>query len=392
MSIPSQKPEGPIDRLMDADRVSTRVLREGQEVTREGARAVIEAFTAFKARTNVSNAYAARCLGISPVIFCDVLQLRYGGNWQEVIQDLDRWLEEEDKRERAPKPTAFVWTKVAMEIQTVAEAAITLKTIGLVFGDSGIGKSLALQAIAAEKPGSVFISVETASATGPGIIDALGRPLRAQTGARYASSRFVLERIKDELRGTSRLIIIDEVHKLCTDQGSHGDDRALHILRDLHDHTGVPMLLCGTTDLTGYLERRQVGGREPLGQIRRRIGICRNLAERTQGGDGGPGEPLFSAEEVRRVFSRSKLRLAPDAAHYLMLVANLPGSGGLGTCRNLVVMARKVHGDKSGPLTAAMLRAVHRLLVNGRTFDQLTAQMQPPARVPAVATVAKAAG
>ena len=83
------------------------------------------------------------------------------------------------------------------------------------------------------------------------------------------------------------------------------------------------------------------------------------------------------AEEVRRVFARSKMRLAPDAARHLTTLANLPDSGGLGTCHNLVVMATKVH-ERSGAavLTADMLRSVHRLLVNRRTFHALEGQMR----------------
>jgi hypothetical protein len=177
-----------IDRLSEGARVigATRVIRDSDpaKVTRDQAAAVGEAVRAFRARTNVSWAFIARSIGVGAGTLSEVLRDCYAGNWQQVILDVDRWLEDEHKREQAPKPAAFVWTRVAEEIRTVAESAIALKTIGAVYGPSGVGKTLALQAIHADKPGSVLLSIETAAATGPGIIEAPGQgaPCRRQYG------------------------------------------------------------------------------------------------------------------------------------------------------------------------------------------------------------------
>jgi DNA transposition AAA+ family ATPase len=379
----------PIDNLIQDARVlgPTRAIRDVDpaKVTREQAGQVAAAVKAFRDRTRVSNVYIGRAAGIFADDVSDFILGRLRGNWQQAAIDLDRWLEDEHKRDAAPRPTAFVWTKVAEEVRTVAEAAVALRTIGVVYGPSGIGKTLALRAVAADKPGSVLISIETAAATGAGIIDALAKALRANTGPRYLSARHVLERVKETLCGAPRLLILDEVHKLLTGTAA-SDDKVLTILRDLHDHTGTPMLLCGTTDVVAYLERRVAKGREPLAQIRRRIGIARDLTERLTSPDGGPGEPLFTVDEVRQVFARSKMRLAPDAARYLAALANLPESGSLGACRNLVVMATKVHERRADALSAEMLRNVQRLLVNRRAFAALEGRLEeqrarPVARV-----------
>lgn len=137
------------------------------------------------------------------------------------------------------------------------------------------------------------------------------------------------------------------------------------------------MLLSGTTDVVAYLERRQAKGREPLAQIRRRIGIVRDLTERTTSDDGGPGgEPLYTVEEIRQVFARSKMRLTSDAARYLLALANLPDSGALGACVNLVRMATKINERRAEALDAAMLRSAQRLLVNRRAFNALEARVE----------------
>ena len=59
---------------------------------------------------------------------------------------------------------------------------------------------------------------------------------------------------------------------------------------------------------------------------------------------------------------------------------NLPDSGALGACRNLVIMATKVHEGKADVLTSDMLRAVHRLLVNRSAFRVLETRMEEPRR------------
>ena len=59
----------------------------------------------------------------------------------------------------------------------------------------------------------------------------------------------------------------------------------------------------------------------------------------------------------------------PDAGRYLLALANLPDSGALRTCVNLVAMATTIHEHAgSAALTADMLRGAHRLLVSRDVF------------------------
>src|SRR5665213_176714 len=391
MSQDEKQPQPAMDKLVQDSRIgsASRAIREGtapEAVTWEQAQAVMDLLRAHQQRKGLTWKDISRSAGVQGHYLYRLNAGHRTPRWQELAMDLDRWLEDEAKREAAPKPTDFVMTRVAEEIFTVAEAAVTLKCIGLVHGPSGLGKTMALKAVAVEKPGSAFISVRTACTAPKGLLQSIGAAL----GLRNVSSespRAMTRRLEELLIGTPRLIIIDEIHKLATG----GDDKALHVLRDLYDATGAPMLWSGTTDLVAYLERGQARGHEPLAQIRRRIGIARNLAERADGGDGGgpdDGEPLYSVDEIRRVFARGKMRLAPEAVRYLWLLANLPDSGGLGTCRNLVVMATKVNESAAATLTEAMLRGVHRLLVSTRDYGLLQARMREQTQAAQAAAMA----
>ena len=360
-----------IDKLGDQARVvgASRVLRDGvaaDAVTAEQRAAVIAAVNDYAFDTGISRSAIAKSLGVSPATLGLFLKGNYKGNVGQLSIDLDNWLESQLRRDAAPQPSTFVWTKVAQEIRTVGNVAATLGTIGLVYGPetSGTGKTLALRAIAAEQPGAILVTAEKLTSTAGTLITSIARALRIGTSSAW--NHLAFQRVKEQLAGTSRLLMVDQVHNLCTGR----DDRALFMLADLHDATGAPQLWCGTTDVVAYLNRGQARGRETLAQIRRRIGVARDLMERTRGGpDGdGPGEPLYTLDEVRRVFARNKMRLTPDAARYLMALANLPDSGALGACANLVMMATTLYAAEAPAITADMLRASHRLLVSRGTF------------------------
>jgi len=70
----------------------------------------------------------------------------------------------------------------------VAEAAIHLRGVGLVFGPAGIGKTLAFRALAAEKPEAVYLSLETIASSAAGVIEAIARAMHLIPSARQLAA------------------------------------------------------------------------------------------------------------------------------------------------------------------------------------------------------------
>jgi len=381
-----QQPIEPIEQLKQNARIlgATRIIPDAIDpasITAEQRVAVLAAVRAYSDRSRQSLNSIARSCGLHGTELSRLLSNRPVRNWQTIILGLDRWIEMQGKAEQSPRPAEFVSTRIAEEIQAVALATASMRTIGLVCGPAGIGKTIALKAVAADLPGSIFVSMQTIGIDTRAILTAIATAagIRAGTGRQAELATSLIK----ALEGSGRLLIVDEIHKLAS-----REDTGLHVLRDLHDAAGIPMLWAGTIDLISYLERREASGREPLSQIRSRIGIARNLGEGIGGGSdprgggqgGGLGAPLFTVEEVRRLFSGQKMRLTPEAIYYLWKISNLPESGALRTCAHLVAMAVRINAG-AGAIDDSMLRAVHRLLVSGHAYAALSAALEPaPAR------------
>jgi hypothetical protein len=149
------------------------------------------------------------------------------------------------------------------------------------------------------------------------------------------------------------------------------------MLTDLWDKCHSPQLWCGTSDIVQYLNRRQARGEFTLAQIRRRIQINHDLMERTRRGDGNPGEPLYTVEEIRKIFSRNKMRLATDAALYVCALACIEDSGAIGSAANLVRAATAINEPRGATvLTADMLRSMHRMVLGSNRYQLQLAQLE----------------
>ena len=154
-------------------------------------------------------------------------------------------------------------------------------------------------------------------------------------------------------------------------QLERGNPRAFHTLRYLLDASRSPQLWCSTIDLIDNFKRGEQRGRQPLEQIRRRIGVRHDLMERTR--KNGGGEPLFTVDEVRKVFGRCKMRLSTGAARYLMEMANRPKCGGLGACVVLMNLTVRANSAKSDVITDDMLHAMLRYTALPEEFRDLSA-------------------
>ena len=249
----------------------------------------------------------------------ELLKGVYRENADTHIRTLNMWVEQHARQQVAALKGKFVDTRVAKDIVNVARLVRENQTMGLVVGPTGIGKTRCAQALDETIVGSIYITVIFGAYHPKGLTTALAEKLGVRT-ARASQSELKhlsqLERVRARLTGSSRLLIIDEAHKLW--------DTSLELLREIHDLTGIPILLLAVNELRERIEAESDPDR---GQIYSRFEITRWL---TEGRDlHAGGKPLYTIEDIKQLFQQVPIRLSKDAGRYLQDVANELGRGPL---------------------------------------------------------------
>lgn len=257
------------------------------------------------------------------------------------IRTLIQWMENHDRRRAASLEDPFVdSTTVAKLVDSTSQMVFDNGTIGIVFGPTGIGKSRCLNHVQQSTPGSILISIMSGSHHARGVAKSILRSLgRTQTKSEHAT---VVDRVLDALRNSGRLLIIDEAHKL-----SGG---GLEFVRELHDNTGIPIVLGATIDL---YERIVANADPDHGQLFSRVNVSLDLAQGRDVSCGG--RPLFSVRDIRNLYATPTVKLSATAERYLVDVANELGFGSLRRCRMLLSgaarKARKQRAQRSKSVT-----------------------------------------
>lgn len=234
-------------------------------------------------------------------------------------------------RENQAKETevgGFVTTRLAEAIYAIIQYAIKRHKIAVFVVPAGSGKTVALEAAEIEIPGAILLTVTQRRGTVKSFLQLWARKLQISQAGRAED---IQDRVVEKLTGSNRLVLIDEAHKLTVP--------TLDTIREIWDSTQIPIVMAATPILQQMITHQRVGTQavELMDQFYSRVGVFRDLTK-IENPKTGQEEPLVSLADVRRVFVRGHVRLAPDAEHYLCRLANTPGAGGLRVCRDLVQM------------------------------------------------------
>lgn len=271
----------------------------------------------------------------------DLVKGTYRENADSHIRTLNMWIEQHARQRAVKIEGTFVQTKTARDILTVARLVRENQTMGLVFGPTGIGKTRCALALHETFIGSVLITViwgmHHPKGLTAGIAEQIGVRHTSGTQNREYEHLTQLERVIKRLKDSNRLLIVDEAHKL--------KDPAVELLREIHDATGCPILLLATKELHDRIQRSADPDR---GQIYSRFDIIRPLTEGHDVHAGGTNKPLFTIEDIKRLYDQVPIRLSRDAATYLQQVANQLGFGSLRRCRILLTNAARRARKRQG--------------------------------------------
>jgi DNA transposition AAA+ family ATPase len=312
------------------------------QVRDEDMKAAMTNFREYCARNLIALGQVAREVGRpNEEAIGELLAGRFTADAERDVRMLNAWLEQHARRAITRKPGGFVSdTHVATEMMNAARLIVSTESIGLVIGPSGVGKTACAEVIAETVPGSIYLRITRESRNPRGFLSALADALHCRRNAgrseREGARGTVGGRVFDRLSRSGRLVILDEAHQLSA--------VGLETVRDLHDSCAVPILLVSTVDLQ---ERILRDADADHGQFYSRVAVVVHL---TAGRDifGGDKRPLFTKEQIRKLFEVTPIRLAPDATDYLQGVANQLGRGSLRRCAILLEFAARRARKRQG--------------------------------------------
>lgn len=287
--------------------------------------------------------------GFGPSTICNFLNKVKRGGEEKVARALNELMERQESASQIARPRDFVEIETARRMLAVIKTAVDTRCLGEIVGASGMGKTKVLLAAKAMYTNAIYVRIVSTSRAPTGFI----RAFCAAANIPYRTEGSIsMRNIEDRLRDTGRPILIDELH-----QARYW---TLETVRDIHDITGCPIILCGTEPLA-----KMVADRERFfGQFNRRI-VARFNADEWMRTTRDRGRPLFSPEEILQIFATEKLRLTQDGAEFLSGIASLPNEGGLGLVEKIVLLAGRISKLQGKPLTGAILMKVLREMHGG---------------------------
>ena len=242
---------------------SQPILVDAHDATREECRAAISDL-------GLTQALAAREIGISDSALSQWLAGKYGGDRDAVAERIRAWLkacaERASMSASLPEPPGWIETPSAVRIDAALTYAQMAGDVALVYGGAGMGKTMTARRYAARRPNAwVATMTPAAHALGPcldRVSEACGLRGRGGRAAKLESS------LRDRVEGTRGLLVVDEAQHLGL--------RALEALRGLHDATGGGLALVGNETIY----TRVAGGRRAaeFAQLHSRVGKRVRLA------------------------------------------------------------------------------------------------------------------
>lgn len=281
----------------------------------------------YMSRNNLSQARAARLIGIGESTFSRYLKEDYPNPSMVEEKIVDLLEKEKLRREtRDLREIGFAMTNVSRTVLNVLDYCRIQRTIGVIYGDAGIGKTRTMQEWAKGRPNVVILTAAPALNSPNSFLKYLGQKLRT---IKACDTNELYVEIMERLMGTDMVVIVDEAQHLSI--------KTLENLRSLQDATGIALILIGNELVYTKMVGRQ---QAEFAQLFSRIGIRKHLMT-----------DQFELEDVKKVFGE----LEREIAELLLAV-----------CRSKYGLRGAVHvyvnANNNDDLTVKGIRAMARMM------------------------------
>lgn len=295
------------------------------ELTQEEA---VELIQRYRQETGKTQSAIATELGISDGALSGFLAGTYKAP-HRIIPKVEALLRVKEQRKVTPKEPGYVETTVARAVRNCISYCHLQGKIAVVYGDAGVGKTQAVRAYLRENSLAIGITVSPTFASITGVNELIAD----QLGIRERIARKMYLAIIEKLRGSGRVLVIDEAQHLTV--------RALNHLRCISDESGIGIAFVGNAEVYTKLKG---SGRADFAQLFSRIGMRREVLTTTT-----------TVEDIHKVFAEAALE--EEALELLYKIART--SYGLRGAVNVFVNAAAVFGTVDGPAIARMGREMN---------------------------------
>lgn len=191
--------------------------------------------------TGKTQSQAAQELGISPGALSSFLSGTYKAPHTIIVRIEDLANISVQKRV-APKRPEIQETGVFRSVTQAIRYSHIQGVISVVYGDAGVGKTVAVQKYLKDNPLAVGITISPTYSS----ITGVNEKICEQLGIRERVARRQTKEIIDKIRDSGRVIIVDEAQFLTK--------RTIEHLRCMSDESGIGICFVGNDDLNDQIE------------------------------------------------------------------------------------------------------------------------------------------
>lgn len=280
---------------------------------------------------NYSMTQTSRGLGISTSAISQWLKSAYNGDNERIDRQVSDYLvRENEKTQFRSLEIPFVMTNNAKIIFKVARTCHLYKKMGMIYGASGLGKTVAGREYALKHPDTIYIHANRSFTP-----KVLFRKLSKELG--YAGKGYVaelLDEIIDKIKDSGRLIIVDQANFL--------NVTSLHLLRTLYDEASIGIILLGTEELYWNIK----GQKEEYAQVYTRITVPVKLGK-------------WKADDCKQVINA----VLPDDGMELYKDYYTESGGNGKVLENILFNSMKIAEANNGRLTTQAIKMAGNMVI-----------------------------